>query len=155
MTLFADSSALVKLYATEVDSKLARNLVQVNTTMISSLAWVEVPAALWRKNRTGDLEVVDVLVLAQWFAADAQGTPTTSPRFTSLAVTPAMPRQAVDLVAKHGLRAYDAVQLASAVAARATVGCDAFLCFDKALRAAAEAEGFDTGVPVHGGTSEQ
>ena len=55
MTLFADSSALVKLYATEVDSKLARNLVQVNTTVISSLAWVEVPAALWRKNRTGDL----------------------------------------------------------------------------------------------------
>jgi len=96
VTLFADSSALVKLYATEADSKLARNLVQVNTTVISSLAWVEVPAALWRKNRTGDLEAADVALLAQWFAADAQGTPTTAARFTSLAVTPAMLRQAVD-----------------------------------------------------------
>ena len=51
MTLFADSSALVKLYATEADSKLARNLVQVNTTVISSLAWVEVPAAAGQCHR--------------------------------------------------------------------------------------------------------
>jgi hypothetical protein len=41
------------------------------------------------------------------------------------------------------VRAYDAVQLASALAARAAnPGCREFACFDEGLRAAAAREGF-------------
>ncbi len=43
----------------------------------------------------------------------------------------------------YGLRAYDAVQLASAEAARAAdPGCDSFACFDASLRDAAAGAGF-------------
>ncbi len=44
----------------------------------------------------------------------------------------------------HGLRAYDAVQLASACAVNAAVPeGTAFVAFDKTLRAAAAAEGLE------------
>ncbi len=50
---------------------------------------------------------------------------------------------AVRLTGVHGVRAYDAVQLASARAARAVdPGIDAFAAFDHGLRRAAAAEGF-------------
>jgi predicted nucleic acid-binding protein len=43
----------------------------------------------------------------------------------------------------HGLRAYDAIQLAAARAARgAADGCTTFAAFDTTLRAAAAVEGF-------------
>lgn len=46
-------------------------------------------------------------------------------------------------LAVHGLRAYDAVQLATAQAVReAAPGCAAFAAFDKNLRGAAAMEGF-------------
>jgi predicted nucleic acid-binding protein len=47
------------------------------------------------------------------------------------------------LCAVHALRAYDAVQLACALAARDAVPeCQTFAAFDRQLRAAAAAEGF-------------
>jgi hypothetical protein len=50
---------------------------------------------------------------------------------------------AASLLPRHGLRAYDAVQLASAFAAReADPLCSVFACFDRALNEAAEANGF-------------
>lgn len=52
---------------------------------------------------------------------------------------------AARLVAVHGLRAYGAAQLASARAVhQALPEGIAFLAFDKTLRAAATAEGFQT-----------
>ena len=51
---------------------------------------------------------------------------------------------AVRLLASHALRAFDAMQLASACSVRdADPGCAAFACADRGLRAAAEAEGFE------------
>ena len=50
---------------------------------------------------------------------------------------------AAALTATHGLRAYDAVQLASAITARKVEPrCDAFAAFDDRLREAAAREGF-------------
>lgn len=52
--------------------------------------------------------------------------------------------RAAHLVAVHGLRAYDGIQLASAVAARDADGSVVtFLCADTELVAAARLEGFD------------
>ncbi len=49
---------------------------------------------------------------------------------------------ATEAVARHPLRAYDALQLASALVVRRTLdGLDGFVAFDTGLRAAAAAEG--------------
>lgn len=137
MTAFADSSALVKLYADEPDAPLVRSQTAY---VVSAIARVEVPAALWRKQRTGELSVEDTVLLAAGFAADwhdAEG------RFAPVSLHAEVLEWAVRLVAGHGLRAYDGVQLACASAAReADPEVDSFLCFDAELSAAAGREGF-------------
>lgn len=137
MTVFADSSALVKLYTDEVDATLVRDQAPY---VISAIARVEVPAALWRKHRTGELSAEDSALLAADFAADwhePEGP------FVPVAVHAQVLERAAALVATHGLRAYDGVQLACASAAReADPQVDSFLCFDAELSAAAAREGF-------------
>lgn len=133
---FADSSALVKLYADEADSKLVR---EVPVLVVSAIARVEVPAALWRKSRTGELSVEDAAVLVQDFEADWTGRV----RMLPIGLRADLLADAARLSGTHGLRAHDAVQLASARAARAAdEQVDAFLCFDDELREAAVREGF-------------
>lgn len=136
MTVFADSSALVKLYADEADAELVRT---VDLFVVSALARVEVPAALWRKSRTGELAVADAALLCEVFTQDwAQRG-----RFVPVAATATVLVDAAGLVARHGLRADDGVQLASAVTARrADPGVDTLLCFDRDLADAGTREGF-------------
>lgn len=140
MTVFADSSALVKLYADELGSADVRVLSDI---VISDLARVEVVAALWRKHRTGALPAVDARALVALFEAELFSTVKIPQRFTSIAITPAILDSAARLVAVHGLRAYDSVQLATAVAVRgADPTCTDFAAFDEQLRNAAAVEGF-------------
>lgn len=140
--VFADSSALVKLYADEPAADVVRSLP---TLVVSQLARVEVPAALWRKHRLGELSASDTGVLVAAFEADYFGTEEEPARFFVVAATPQVLDRASRLVGVHGLRAYDAVQLASATAVNAAVPEGvAFAAFDKALRTAAVAEGLET-----------
>jgi len=109
----------------------------------SALARVEVPAALWGKVRMGQLEPADASTLVQEFEADFFGTEEEPPRFAVLAVAMAVLKDAAARAAAYGLRAYDAVQLASAIAVRqADEDCDSLACFDRDLRDAAAACGF-------------
>lgn len=111
--------------------------------MISAIARVEVPAALWRKERLGELASADAGLLALAFEADFHGTDSEPPRFAAVAVTAEVLEVAAQLAATHGLRAYDALQLACALAAReADPGCEAFACFDRELSDAAARAGF-------------
>ena len=135
MTVFADSSAVVKLYADEPGAELVRG---VDLLVVSALSLVEVPAALWRKSRTGELSVADAAVLSNAFAHEWG-----SARFVPVAVGRELLRDAAGFVARHGLRAYDGVQLACAMAARkADTGIDTVACFDRELTEAAVREGF-------------
>jgi uncharacterized protein len=60
-----------------------------------------------------------------------------------MGVLPRTLDDAARLVATHGIRADDAVQLASAMAAReADPDCTAVACFDQRLRRAAASEAF-------------
>lgn len=112
--------------------------------MISSLARVEVPAALWRKVRAGELSVGDVEPLLRHFTVDLMGTVQDPPRFGVVATNPRTLDRAAEICGSHRLRAYDAVQLASAAAAReADSACAGFACFDRDLRDAASASGFE------------
>lgn len=134
MTVFADSSAVVKRYADEPGAALVR---EHEVLVVSALARVEVAAAFWGKVRTGELSVEDAAVLHDAFTADwsQPGSP-----FVPVAVKDDVVELAVTLSRRHSIRAYDAVQLASALSAR-PAGVEGFLCFDVQLGEAAVREG--------------
>jgi uncharacterized protein len=139
--VFADSSALVKLYSNEEGNTLVR---QLPLLVVSQLARVEVPAAIWRKCRSGHIDAREAAVLAAQFEADYFGSDQGPPRFLVIALVPELLTSAARLAAVHRLRGYDAVQL-SAACAFATIGpeCRAIAAFDADLRRAAAAEGLD------------
>ncbi len=142
MTLFADSSALVKLYADEPGHETVRSISE--PIVVSHIARVEVPGALWHKHRLGEVSAEDAGLLTAAFEADFLGTGAEAPRFAAVPAGGPVLDDAARLVATHGLRAYDAVQLASARTARSQLDdCRSFAAFDTRLRAAAAAEGFD------------
>ena len=138
MTVFADASAVVKLYVDESGADAVRS---IGTMYVSALTCVEAPSALWRKHRSGALPHASVTRLVARFHDDVHALD------GQLALTVLDQEQldhAARLVAQHELRASDAIQLAAALAVRrADASCDQFACFDRLLMAAAKAEGFD------------
>ncbi len=119
---------------------MIRSLTNV---VVSCLARVEVPAALWRKHRLGDVTRAEAAILTQAFEFDWFGESDDEPAFAIVLVSEDLLEQAARGAAIHGLRGYDAVQLASAVTARgADPDLDRFACCDARLTAAAQLEGF-------------
>jgi predicted nucleic acid-binding protein len=140
LTAFADSSAVIKLYLDEAGHEHVRALKEF---VVSGLARVEVPAAFWRKQRLGALTAQQALVLVEEFEADLLGDGADGVRLAPVGLRVPVLRSAARLSAVHGLRALDAVQLASGCAARdADPDCGMFACFDETLRVAAAAERF-------------
>lgn len=77
------------------------------------------------------------------FEVDFKGAGERRPRFGVIEAGSAILEDAATRTAAHRLRAYDAVQLASALAARAAdPKCGVLACFDDDLRDAAAANGF-------------
>lgn len=104
---------------------------------------MEIPAALWRKHRLGELSADDTALLSDAFewewAIGAHGGGT----FHIIDLTDDILETAARSLSRHSLRAYDAVQLASAMLARAADAAQIeFACFDVELRDAALGEGF-------------
>lgn len=82
-------------------------------------------------------------MLVENFERDYHGVEHGTPRFLAVAIVSPLLESAAELVAIHGLRAYDAVQLASALAVRdQTAECETFAGFDGDLNTAAAARGF-------------
>lgn len=130
----------MKLYADEGDHGAVRAL---DVIVVSCLARVEVPAAIWRKQRGQEIAAADAGLLIAQFEADYFGADAEPPRFIVIDIVASLLDRAARLVAARALRAYDALQLASACAVRAVdPDCDAFACADRELRTAAAAEGF-------------
>lgn len=139
MIAFADASALVKLYADERDHLLVRSL---ESLVVAELSRVEVVAALWRKARVGAIDAEAAALLVRGFVADYEGTPAEAPRFQVVLTAGSIVRRAARLCGSHPLRAYDAVQLASALTAAETGGeAVSMVAFDHQLRTAAVREG--------------
>lgn len=140
MSIYADSSALVTLYA---DERGRDDFGHEQAIAVSAIARVEVPSALWQKQRAGDLSPAQAAALVADFEADYLGDTGGAPRFAVVAARPDVLAEAARLCATHGLRAYDAVQLSSALTARAAApDCSTFAAYDEQLRRAAAAEGF-------------
>ena len=79
----------MKLYAVEAGHEQVRGLVSI---AIAPLARMEVPAALWRKQRLGELSAGDARLLTADFEADYFGTDT-SPRVSPPSQSPEPPRR--------------------------------------------------------------
>ena len=146
---FLDSSALVKRYVAETGTTWIQALAipsAHNTLLISRITWVEVLSALARRQREGSLPPASVTQAIQSFHYDLDM------QYQVVEVDRDLAEAAGKLVGKHPLRAYDAVQLASALRvqpafARSRSTSLIFLAADDRLLANAQAEGLATDNP--------
>ena len=146
---FLDSSALIKRYVTEVGSGWVEALALPNTgnsLLIAQITQVEVISGISRYKRENVLtantaksirSLFDRHVKQEYFVVD---------------LTASLIQQAEDLLDKHPLRAYDSVQLATALAANSQMATAqltpfVFVSGDKRLLAVASAEGLTVDDP--------
>jgi len=130
---------LVKLYVRELGTERLLKLTasgQANKFAVLSLSSVEVRSAVRRRERAGEIESAAASRLLANFQRHLEG------KFLKQAVTDSVLDVASLLVDRHGLRAYDAVQLSGYLALRTISGTDVpiFVCADQALLIAAQAE---------------
>jgi predicted nucleic acid-binding protein len=133
MTLYLDTSSLVKLYVAEPGSDAVRKLVEAATIVAtSSIAYTETRAALARRRRERALRPAAFASAKKTFEADW-------PTYFTVEVTSALCRQAGEFAERYRLRAYDSVHLATfgELARQAGVRDTRFSSFDNALNRAA------------------
>ena len=141
MIHFLDSSALVKRYVEEDGSAVIALLFRGRKRLtVSRLVEVEVPLAIARRARKGDLVMAEALAQADRMLSDLGGLSVVELRKRTL-------ERARELGWEHGLRAYDALQLASASRLKEETGMSlTFWSADDELNAAARAEGLRVGL---------
>ena len=133
MTLYLDTSSLVKLYVSEPGSADVRDLVDHATIVATStIAYPEARAALARRRRERVLRPAAFAAAKRQFENDW-------PKYLAMDVTEAVCRAAGELAERHRLRGYDSVHLASflEVARRAGPAETEFSSFDDRLSRAA------------------
>lgn len=141
--LFCDASAIVKRYASEVGSSWVIGVTDPasgNTIFVARITEVEVVSGITRRVREGTLSATDGSAGTVSLRRDVVH------QYRVVEITPALIDSAVSLVQIHGLRGYDAVQLAAALEVdtdRTPLGLPPLiLCSaDRALNTAAIAEG--------------
>lgn len=147
---YFDTSALVKRYVAEVGSSWVRSSVARRSGHViyaSMLAQPEVISALRRKVREGQLEDGQARRLSR------RVTIHFTHNYASVAITASVVTQACELLQRHALRAYDALQLAYAMAIRTGLqqnglAAPLFVAADDTLLAAATTEGFSGDNPL-------
>ena len=149
---YLDASALVKRYADEPGSTWIRQITDAgahNTILLAEITLAEVAAALAAKQRAPDGITEDQRnrVLSRFL----QGC---DDHFVLLTVDRSVIDRAVDLAQHHRLRAYDAVQLATALGADEIIRSQDLPAFilvaaDGDLLTAAAAEGVSIENPLN------
>ena len=126
--VYLDSSALVKRYIEEPGSESVEDLVAVASVCgVSEVAFVEIAAALARAARGGRIDPVAARKARRALEEDWSD-------FARLKLDSRTLREAADLGWGHGLRAYDAVHLASAVFWRDMLGAPVLVAtYDREL----------------------
>ncbi len=140
---FLDASAAVKRYADEPGSTWIRGITESqarNTILLAEISLAEVAAALAAKQRAAKgISLEQRNRVLSRFLQDCQD------HFVLLSVDRSVIDRAVELTQRHRLRAYDAVQLATALDASAimqsqTLPALTFVAADSDLLTAAAAE---------------
>ena len=133
MTLYLDTSSLVKLYVAEPGTDAVRKLVDAATVVATSVvAYAETRAALARRHRERAFRPAAFAAAKKAFEGDW-------PRYLTIDVTLSLCREAGDFAERYRLRAYDGVHLAAfaQIAREAGVRETRFSSFDDALNRAA------------------
>jgi uncharacterized protein len=146
---FLDSSALVKRNVEERGSAWIQTLTEPKARhklIIARVTWVEVLSAFARRQREGTFVSADAAKALQSFHFDLDH------QYQVVEIERTLIESAGQLVGKHPLRAYDAVQLAAALRilpafAQAKTVTLTFVSADDRLIAAAQAEGLNTEHP--------
>ncbi|MFI5177153.1 MAG: type II toxin-antitoxin system VapC family toxin [Vicinamibacterales bacterium] len=133
MTLYLDTSSLVKLYVAETGSDAVRALLDRATVVAtSSVAYAEARAAFARLRRDRRLSAAAHADLKRHLDADW-------PAYLTIDAGDALCRSAGELTEQYRLRGFDSIHLASfaEVARRAGVTDTRFSSFDEPLNQAA------------------
>jgi len=131
MILYLETSRLVKLYVEEAGSEKTSRLVEeAEFSATSIVSYVEARAAFSRKRRDGGLTERE-------YRAAKTGLDEDWDHFIVLRATMDVVREGGRLAAKHGLRGFDALHLASAL----SLGSCHFASADVKLKSAARLEG--------------
>jgi len=133
VTLYVDTSSLIKLYVTEAGSDVVRRLVdEVNVVATSVVAYAETRAALARLRREG-------ILTASKMASAKNQFEDQWPTYLTLEATDSLCRAAGELAERYSLRGFDSIHLASfaEVAGRAGIDDTRFSSFDDRLNQAA------------------
>ena len=143
--LYLDTSALVKCYVAEPGSEdVVRRIEEAAAVATSLVTRAEVAAALASAVRSGRVDEEDARRAHRRFLSEW-------PDLGRVPVTEKLIQHADTLAWDHGLRGYDAVQLAAALACRnmiGTLGADVVLAtFDHRLRDAGARAGLVTWPP--------
>ena len=146
---FWDSSALAKRYVAETGTawvQATTHLSARNANIVARITWVEVQSALARRRREGSLTPAQVSRAMRAFRYDWNG------QYRVVDLDQPLVELAGQLVSRHALRAYDAVQLAPAQriqSAFAAVEAPpfTFLTADDRLLGIARAEGLPANNP--------
>ena len=136
MILYLDTSALIKLYVSEDGTDTVRDAVErASVVAASHVSYAEARAALARACRESRIEKQDHSRAVAALKEDWK-------RFLVLEVTADLVRRAGDLAEEHALRAYDAMQLASALILKERLDADvSFLSYDMELSRGAQSAG--------------
>jgi uncharacterized protein len=140
---FLDSSALLKRYVPEVGTGWIQSIADPQNQgrlIVAHIAWVEVYSAVSRRQREGSVSDVRANQILMAFRSHW------NVQYFTAAVDETVINLAGQLVRQHPLRAYDAVQLASALSVRDGISLPEvasyhFLTADDRLLAIAQAEG--------------
>ena len=132
MTLYLDTSSLIKLYAAEPGDAVRQLVDGATVVATASIAYTETRAALARRRRERPLRPAAFASAKKVFESEW-------PKYLTVEVTSALCRQAGESAERYRLRAYDSVHLAAfaEVARAAGVGDTRFSSFDDALNRAA------------------
>ena len=129
---FVETSALAKRYIAETGSVWLRALLDPSTgcsIYVVRVTAVEIIAAITRRERSRTLAPTDASTARQAFRGDL------ATAYQVIEATPALANRAMLLAEQHGLRGYDAMQLAAGLPAVT------FISADTELNTAAIAEG--------------
>jgi Predicted nucleic acid-binding protein, contains PIN domain len=147
---FLDTSALVKRYVREIGSDWILSITDPatdNDLAISQITWVEVHSAFARRLRDGSLSAQRFDLIAQKVREDFEN------EYRVIDVDQTLIETAGELVMQHPLRAYDSVQLASALRFQSTTLLSQpetqliFVSADNRLLDIAQSEGLATDNP--------
>ncbi|MFI5179750.1 MAG: type II toxin-antitoxin system VapC family toxin [Vicinamibacterales bacterium] len=135
MTLYLDTSSLVKLYVEEAGSdEVRQDLAAADVVVTSAVAFPEARATFARLRRDGAIPPATLRAMKRDLDADW-------PRYLVVEPTTALCRAAGELAERYRLRGFDSIHLASflQVAKRARPSDTHFSSFDRRLNRAASA----------------